>query len=112
MRLLLSDEGEGWPSDAPSALAGDVIGTSPDKSDELLFMLRFDEPLERQLRSASSGWSVTTYVGAWVKRHLDGLPVSGQAPVPVYVWLVSQGSGWGDAPDGLPDLWARCEVLA
>jgi len=114
MRVLLSDEGEGWRTDAPRDLPGRVVGQAAIVPGDTYLKVQFDSPLELQGRYGplAAGWRVTVYVGAWVKPHLMAQAIGPSEPISVYMWLVDQQAGWGDPPETLPDLWARCAVLA
>jgi len=110
--VLLSDDGEGWPSDAPSVISGLVIGDAISAFGQALHMVQFDAPLELQVSGASPslGWWLKVNVGAWVMPRHVGRTLGDGEPVSVHAWLVGKGSDWGDPPSSLPDLWAHCVV--
>jgi len=114
VRILLSDDGEGWPQTAPCVLAGSVVGEACADSGEPFTRMEFDAPI--RLREGSGllffGWRTTVYVGAWVKPRRAGDAIGERTPVLVHVWLVDQESSTGEPPAESPSLWARCTVLA
>jgi len=101
LRVTLSDEGEGWPQGAP-AFSGSVIGEVPDLIEGRFLKVQFDKPVRVYGRGLVSG--------VWIKEHFRGQVVGSEPWVSVYTWLVAARSGWGEPPNCLPDLWARCEV--
>jgi len=114
VRILLSDDGEGWLANAPCALAGSVVGEASAEVGEPFTKVEFDSPIRLQEGSGLPffGWRTCVYVGAWVQPHLVGDAISDRTPVSVRMWLVSQESSWGEPPAESPGFRARCTVLA
>jgi len=104
LRLMLSDEGEGWPDGAPDVFGGTVVGEAPDVISGRFLKVEFDEPVRLPGSDLVSG--------AWIKEHFVGDAVGAGRAVSVYVWLVVKSVGWGATPQSSPDLWARCQVTA
>jgi len=113
VRVLLSDEGEGWRSDAPSVVPGQVIGEAVSASGQTIRRVQFDAPIGLQAspRSLFSRWKRAAQVGAWVMPRVHGQEFSARAPISVHVWFVAEETGWGEAPSEQPALKARCTVL-
>jgi hypothetical protein len=108
-KVALSDQGEGWPQDAPTIVTGEV-----EAANGVYAQVRFDEPLDlqRECGEPATAWRLASYAGAWIAPRLAGDSISPTRSVPVHLWLVESDGGWGDPPVEAPDFWAECTVLA